>query len=335
MKNFLLISTLLFPFSIASAANDAPKGPQGSPDITVAAQPESDPAASGALVSFRQAQTPLFKDAETISKRLFSRSSSLEAESEITLKPSPDGTKWRFLGSSDPSASIEISITTGDISYNRGFKGYEVAGETPGLPKGQEAVRTALRHLNDLNLLPGNPAEITIDHIGGMRMAEVSEEGLTSDVQKLTTVHFGRKIGGLPVGGPGSKIIVHLGREGELVGLHRRWTELDMESHAAKDFLAAPEVAELIKGKARSEWNSADEVSVEMPVLGLFDDGQGRIEPAFFAKVSARYSHTVDLSQGITVLPAMRTPKARFQQEEPALVQPTTPEGIAEDQLDD
>jgi hypothetical protein len=105
------------------------------------------------------------------------------------------------------------------------MKAYAIEGDTPSLPGRALAVPVALMHLQLLDLLPAETGELFVQHVGGMRQNKVMEDGSTGYYDKLVTVHFGRKIDGIEVSGPGSKIVVHLGAYGELAGLNRRWVE--------------------------------------------------------------------------------------------------------------
>ena len=285
--------------------------------------------------------------AQDLSQRLMARGRIMRTPINVNLTTSPDGTKLSFVDKDDPSAFVQIDNTTGDISFCRGMKGLEVQANTPNLPRDNDATRVALKHLEDLGLMPAKREELMLQHIGGLRMSSRSEQGETADFQKLVTVHFGRIIDGVQVGGPGSKITVHLGADGELVGLQRRWVEVEAKSHETSDFFSRNETLNLATDHLRTEWDRAERVVSTRPDMGLFDDGRGRIEPAYFFKAELSYDEEKhEFARGdfeanyLGVVPALRSSKASFRQQDPAPVAPTkastadaaSPEQVGDDE---
>ena len=303
------------------------------PEVLVEGAPVFTPVDIDATRSFEMRGTfPGTEAATELAQRLMVRGSGIGPVAPVTLTPSADGSKLMFIGQDDPSNVIEIDNTTGDISFCRGMKGLEVDGDTPNLPGRNAAVRAAIEHLEALNLLPENMNELTLNHVGGLRMAGQNEDGSSLDFAKLVTVHFGRQIDGLSVSGPGSKIIVQLGENAELVGLQRRWIEIEADAHDGAEFLNAAETVEAVTEHLATEWDRAMKIESERPQLGLFDDGQGRIEPAYFFLATLSYDAQIhdfakdgSTSEYLGVVPALRTAQARFQQlaKKPAAVQGT------------
>jgi len=329
MKNLILIAALAVPAVAQTTGRDLPS-------VNFAGQPVAGPQTANISLSFRGIPSVAATDMQQTARRLFEATSSLEKLDSVKLVSSITGDKQRFNGVIDPSAFVEINTTTGDISFSKGFAGYEDEIDTPNLPMGQDAVRRALQHLRELDMLPGNPREVVVNHVGGLRMGSVDEQGITREFQKLTTVHFGRKFGGIPVGGPGSKIIVHLGQGGELVGLHRRWNELEPIQHEAGDFVALEEASARITEQLAREWNRAESIQAGRPEFGFFDDGKGTVEPAWFTQATLSYDAELhafakdgeEAPTAICVTPALRISKADFDQQGRADAQPTRAEQV-------
>jgi hypothetical protein len=324
MKNFILLAALAVPAVAQTAGRDLPT-------VNFAGQPVSGPQTAKVTLSFKGIPSAAAADMQQTARRLFAATSSLEQLDNVKLVSTLSGGKHRFNGVADPSAFVEINSTTGDISFSKGFGGYDAEGDTPNLPVGPDAVRRALKHLGDLDLLPGNPDEVVVEHVGGLRMGAIDEQGSTREYDKLTTVHFGRRLGGIPVGGPGSKITVQLGKGGELVGLHRRWNELTPVRHAAGDFVKLEEASGRVSEQLASEWNRAENIQAGRPEFGFFDDGKGTVEPAWFTQATLNYDaelHTFAKDgeaapTALCVTPALRVSKADFAQQDRADAQPT------------
>jgi len=246
-----------------------------------------------------------------------------------TIEFKADGNNGLFhVSKADPSAHFRINKKTGDFSYTRGMKGYFEGGTTPGLPTKEQAAEMAKKHLKDMGLMPAKPEELVLLHIGGMKDIEF-KDGKQTEHDKLVTVHFGRQIDGTVVGGPGSKIIVNLGANGELVGLHRRWVEVVEERRPDRDFKGQAEVHQNITAQLKKEAAQAKRADASAPDLALFDDGDGNIEPAYFFDAELEYDEADGQTKGgkykekyLGVVGAIKGSKADFRQLKRAKAQP-------------
>jgi len=253
-------------------------------------------------------------EAETLAGRLLEAAGAQEPLGLVKFSVSPDGSKLRFQGALHTSTCLVITPRTGDISFQTDVEGMDLEQDTPGLPTGADAVDRALQHLAATDLLPANQSELFVQHVGGIRMGALDESGETTEYTKLTSVHFGRRIAGIPVGGPGSKIIVHLGEYGRLVGVTRRWTELEVRVHAPEELLGAAEVPVRVASDLQSTFCSAERIRGRQPALGFYDDGKGRIEPAWFTEAELTYEGEAQFA--LSIVPALRTSTADFLQGE-------------------
>lgn len=247
----------------------------------------------------------------------------------VTLKD--DGSNHMLhVSRDDPSAHFRIDKTTGDFSWSKGFKGYENDGTTQGLPAKDRAADVAKRHLTDLGLMPADEKQLVVKHVGGVKQMDLGPDGKpTGEHDKLVTVFFGRQIDGIDVGGPGSKIVVDLGANGELVSVSRRWSELSEEKKNDGDFSNQSEVVNKLKAKLQRDGSSAKLIDSSEPDFGYFDDGKGNIEPAYFYAADITYdiadpagnTQQVKEKHGGAV-PALKASKADFDQLEKAKSQP-------------
>lgn len=235
------------------------------------------------------------------------------------------GDKYGFVYAADRSASFYYTPSTGDISFNRGTAGYSGDGDTPGLPENEEAVQLALEYLEALELLPGNPDELILLGTGALNMAVVREDGSESRYRKQVWVHFKRVIDGIEVRGPGSKIIVYLGENGELTKLIRRWTEADTYQLRESAFISDDRVLNKMRERLCREWREASEIEAGTPEFVIYDDGHGILEPAY--AVDARVFHIIggkhlieDLS--LVIIPAVKFSSAWYDQQDKAEILP-------------
>ena len=185
-----------------------------------------------------------------------------------------------FTTEQDPSAVFDLDRVSGDFLFNKGYAEFYGQNDTPNLPDASVAPDVAKGLLANLGLLPKATNELTIDHIGGINMGARNEDGSVHEFKKLVTVRFGRQIDGTPVVGPGSRIVVRLGKDGELAALIRNWSPLQRQPLAANERLNLAEVQQLAKLRLQgveAKTLSKDIVSAEVV---LFDDGKGVIEPA-------------------------------------------------------
>lgn len=269
------------------------------------------------------------QDAQDITRRMIAWSGSEEPLMSVFLRGTLTGEKLSFQGQVDTSLVMQVNPVTGDISFQCDPAGIDLALDTPGLPQGQEAVRVALHHLQGLGLLPENPLELIVRHIGGERMAIVDND-LVQEFDKITTVHFGRRIGGFDVGGPGSKIIVRLGENGRLVGLTRRWQELELVEGSTERTISTTTIPALVKRDLAKTHSQAQSIEAGAPQIGFYDDGKGCIEPAWFTVAKVSYDQTVhpfaegaEPLRALSVVPALRAAKIDVYQQERARFEPS------------
>jgi hypothetical protein len=249
----------------------------------------------------------------------------------VQLK-SDEGNAMVHVSKADPSNAFRIDKKTGDFSYNKGLKSYANDKASPGLVPADRAPDAAKKYLTDLGLMPEKQDELVVRHVGGIRQQD-SQDGKAGPVlDKLVTVHFGRKIDGVDVGGPGSKIVVDLGANGELVAVQRRWIEVTEEGKGAADFKGQADVVNDVKRKVAADSTKAKKIDVNAPTFGWFDDGKGNIEPAYFYEADVTYDSTNADGQKVDAkekqhgaVPALKNSKADFTQLEKAGKPPGKP----------
>lgn len=243
-----------------------------------------------------------------------------------------------YVSKKDPSAHFRIDKMTGDLSFNKGLQQYLGDGAITGLPTKDQAAELAKRHLTNLGLMPEKQGEMVVRHIGGLKQVDVTADGKATERDRLVTVHFGRQIDGIDVGGPGSKIVVDLGANGELVGLTRRWMEATEEKKNDADFKPQADVINAIKGKLRRDGANAKRIDSSSPDFGYFDDGKGNIEPAYFYTADVTYDLQSERGgrkehkeKHHGAISALRSSKADFEQLEKAKKPPEKSAAVTKD----
>jgi hypothetical protein len=266
---------------------------EGLPEVSIERGKLSSAAMRGVDRIFQaESGFPGYGEARAIAASLFSQSG---AKVDVNLEFNKSGSALLFVQREDPTAFFRIDTKTGDFSFNKGMAEYTAPKHTPGLPGKDEAVDLAVSYLERLDLMPKDKDQLVVEAVGGLAMGSQAENGTVENFEKLTSVHFGRQIDGIDVGGPGSKIVVHLGRNGELVGLHRRWSELrETSSISGKSFLEAQEVTERAVKHLQTEWHKAAKISSAAPEPGYFDDGKGHIEPVYFLQAEVQHDPQID-----------------------------------------
>lgn len=234
----------------------------------------------------------------------------------------------------DASASFEMDTRSGSLLYNAGLAEYKKEGGTPNLVTGQKAEAVTLQHLEKLGLMP-KKEELRLEHIGGLNMAELKEDGTTKTYNKLVTVRYSRILSGLVVMGA-SRIVVRTGENGKLVGLIVNWPEVDVCRRVEPSRLRSNEdIKQAFERRLREGANGAKRIVVQKADLVLYDDGKGQIESAYF--VEARLYYEVpgvpgDRPAGIVqkydvpydfYVPVFKRPQAFYPYMEKAKIKPT------------
>ena len=197
----------------------------------------------------------------------------------------------RFIFSSpeDPSAIFDIDANNGAFLLNAGLKKYSGEIESKNLPSEKQAPEFARKYLTSTGFLPKNGQEMVVAHVGGLNMAVAKEGRSIGNYRKLVTVRFSRVLNGLPVQGPGSRIVVQLGENGELQGMIHNWPEVRAKSVPAAALKSDEEIRRETALRLRTEAGEAQSVAIRSSRQVLYDDGRGVIEPAIHVIADAYY----------------------------------------------
>jgi hypothetical protein len=245
------------------------------------------------------------------------------------LEPSslgaPQALSQRFLGTvklqeldgryqaSDPNdASVFFTqnAKTGDLSFSKSMKGY-FSDKPSSLPKPEASQERAMAFLGENKLLPGVMAQFKLIHSGGLRMSYTSDNKPGPVIEKLHTLTYGRQMDGVAVQGSGSRIEVHVGNGGEIVGLSRRWREAKAIRDVRPNELKSRAVAEReIRAFIAKEFTESSNVELTRLALAYYEDGGEFIQPAW--QFAANLSEKEFRLQYFGAVPALSDPPEKI-----------------------
>lgn len=206
-----------------------------------------------------------------------------------------------------PTNFFSLDQSNRAMSFSRDLKRYEGDFE-PVLPDEDEAEQIAKEYLTENELMPElrqEEAMVTaaVQTVAGARPAVKGRAPGKDDqpvaFDKLKVLTFTRKINGLPVVGPGSKIVVTLGDGGDVEGLIHRWrsftppvtTAAKSARSSTKATTRLPETitpqAALTGMKARlatqfpNKSDAQREAMIQDMDLAYYDGNVGAIQPVY------------------------------------------------------
>jgi len=216
----------------------------------------------------------------------------------------------RFVSDKDVNTTFEHNVVTGDVSFSRNFSRY-LGSFVPKLPDADSAQKYATVFLEKNKLLPANPDELKVAHVGGLRTTSVLRTGKPGPVvDKLVTLTYSRELNGVPVIGPGSKFVVNVGDSGEIIGVTKRWRELDKQTRVAStEILTEKEALELSKRQILSEFGDKSLVEIVQSQIAYFDNNGETIQPVFAFQTKVQLAdRKLPAVEYVSVIPALRKP---------------------------
>lgn len=152
----------------------------------------------------------------------------------------------------------------------------------------KSATIAAKKYLEKLDLLPPSIDEMYLEEVN--TICGGSSENPEEIFELLRVVRFGRKLNGLKVVGA-TRIILRLANDGELVTIIKDWPKLirkevknSMKIHQKNEW------EQIIKKHLENQYGESEvgssdiAIDVENVDLVMYDDGEGFVEPALFAK---------------------------------------------------
>lgn len=235
-------------------------------------------------------------------------------ETPEVVAPSRDGIV-RYVSVKDVNTRFEQNLKTQDIHFHRNFSRY-LGDYQPKLPSTDEAIKSGLAFLQENLLLPAVRGELVLAHAGGLRATSTIDGKQAGPIiDKLVTLNYSREVNGLPVIGPGSKIVMDIGENGELIGLLRHWRELSPKATeiSGTEIVSTDEALRLVKQQIITEFGDDAQFEVLQTKMAYFDNNGRFLQPvyAFETKVFLR-DQQVEPFAYVGVIPAMINPPEKL-----------------------
>ena len=196
----------------------------------------------------------------------------------------------------DASVYFEQDLSTGNISFTKSMRKY-YGDVVPKLPSHEEGDKIAREYLKKFNLLPLNEAEIQLVHKGGLRSSSIIDGKQGGPViDKMITLSYGRVLDGVPVVGPGSKMVVNIGNAGEVTGVIKRWREVNLSTKAQlkpEQIVSQTEAESELRKIIATEFGREATYEVKSSGKAYYDGNGKTLQPVFIfdTKVSLGKSH--------------------------------------------
>lgn len=237
------------------------------------------------LITYQEGEMYVYKtgapEFETVNR--FQKMAASKLRSNELLPTSNSKASLAF-NEKDPSAFYEQDLNAGVLSFNKGIKEYH-GNSNLRLPGQQRANDISLKFIKEVGLAPKNIKELKMLHSGGLRAGAAGSEKV---IDVLRTVTYGRMLNGVPVYGAGSKIIVHVGDKGEVVGVNSRWKQVDKKNAKSlnRSSLKDAKKAELeMRRQLAQDYGKNAKFKIKDMYLAYYDGGKNYIQPAYFFQV--------------------------------------------------
>ena len=200
-----------------------------------------------------------------------------------------DANTVHYVSKQDVSESFEYDLANENFTFNKSMSRY--AGNfVPQLPDPQQSVSLAEAYLRGNDIAPRDLSQLKVVHLGGLRATAVIDGKRAGPViDELVTVNFGRVVDGVPVIGPGSKIIVNVGDKGEIMGVIRRWRELNTATKVnfrAEEVLSLREAEALARRQILAEYGEGASYRILASGKRYYDNNGKVLQPVYSFEVT-------------------------------------------------
>jgi len=215
-----------------------------------------------------------------------------------------------FVSDADVNTTFEQNLSNGNFEFSKITKQYDDL--VPELPSKDEAVKLAENFMKNKNIFPGNAAQLQLIHNGGVRsQAVVNGQKAGPVVDKLITLTYGRVLDSIPVIGAGSKIIINIGDKGEVLGLIRRWREVNVSDRKllkAEEMFTQNEAEEQARKQVQAEFGQAP-FEIISSSRSYYDANGGYIQPVWAFNVSINLNQqdkNVQAEKYLCIIPMLK-----------------------------
>ncbi|MBV8252342.1 MAG: hypothetical protein JO154_07015 [Chitinophaga sp.] len=224
------------------------------------------------------------------------------------LYVSKDDNVAYFVSPTDVNTTLEEDLNNGNISFSKLTQAY-LGDLKPQLPSGQDAAHIGEKFLKQNGLFPKNPGELRLVHTGGLR-AQTAKGPI---IDKLVTLTYAREIDSMQVIGAGSKIVVNIGDKGEVVGLIRRWRELNKGNRKAikpEEMISQEEATAMAKRQIAQEFGEKTAYDFKEIRKSYYDNNGNILQPVYVfetvIKMRSQDNNQVPPTSYLCVIPMLK-----------------------------
>lgn len=210
------------------------------------------------------------------------------------------------LGMVEGTKAINIYTASGAIWYADTAKLFRSVKKQPNLPSDAEAMEIAETFLSTRGLLP---SDAVVSNVVAYERGEIntSTKKVSNVIKTDLQVIFDRKIDNIPVIGPGSKLKVYIGDDGEVTGFYKAWRVIEPYSECT---IKTPEEAfeDLKVGKCRFAGPIGFDKAIVKEILLAYyieaaDKEQDFVEPVYVFKGELLFGE--DMAEFEALVPAV------------------------------
>ena len=216
------------------------------------------------------------------SKKMITQYMGIANPHELTV--STDENIAYFVADEDLNITFEQDLNNGNFEFSKITKAY-LDNDALKLPSEQEAIRIAQDFLKTNGIAAKNGGEIRLVHSGGIRSQSIANGKQAGPIiDKVCTLTYGRIIDSLPVIGAGSKIVIQIGDKGQILGVTRRWRELQgatKKEIKAEEMIDVKEANELAKRQIASEFGANATFEVTGTQKSYYDGNGNILQPVW------------------------------------------------------
>ena len=252
------------------------------------------------------------------------------------------GTEQYVVNPLKPTNCFSLDQANGALSYSRDLSPYE-KDFSPALPSDREALSIANKFLTDNNMMPTLaqgvesmiPTQVQLVRAARppLKGRPVTGNGQVVSFDKLKIVTYRREINGLPVIGPGSKIVVTIGDKGTVEGVIRRWRPFNLPAAQTTTQPTTSTVATIppatalagMKSRLQRKFPTIDQKLTDQMVtnmsVGYYDGNTSVIQPVYLFRLNLAVDTPGEFGPGtdhaedyLTLAPYLKTaPEAIYQ----------------------
>ena len=216
------------------------------------------------------------------SKKMITQYMGIANPHELTV--STDENIAYFVADEDLNITFEQDLNNGNFEFSKITKAY-LDNDALKLPSEQEAIRIAQDFLKTNGIAAKNGGEIRLVHSGGIRSQSIANGKQAGPIiDKVRTLTYGRIIDSLPVIGAGSKIVIQIGDKGQVLGVTRRWRELEGATKTAikaEEMITEKEAGELVKRQIAAEFGANATFEIVGTQKSYYDGNGNILQPVF------------------------------------------------------